>query len=81
MIPVTIVTGCFGSGKTALIQHLHKTGMLENAAVIVQESGEAGLLLDETKKDATVSWDSEQATIIIGRIFFFIAVLLSLSLF
>ena len=42
-IPVAIVTGFLGSGKTTLIRHLLETRALEDTLVIVSEFGEIGL--------------------------------------
>ena len=54
-IPVSIVTGFLGAGKTSLLNSLLKDPMLANAAVVVNEFGEIGLdhLLME-KSDDTV---------------------------
>ena len=54
-IPVSIVTGFLGAGKTSLLNGLLKDPLLSNAAVIVNEFGEIGLdhLLME-KSDDTV---------------------------
>lgn len=42
--PVTIITGCLGSGKTTLIQNiLSNKDYIENFAVIVNEFGQVGL--------------------------------------
>ena len=42
-IPVTIVTGFLGSGKTTIIRHLLADARYANAAVIVNELGEIGI--------------------------------------
>ena len=42
-IPVTIVTGFLGSGKTTIIRHLLADPRFANAAVIVNELGEIGI--------------------------------------
>ena len=43
LMPVTLVTGFLGSGKTTLIARLLRHPGLENTAVIVNEFGEVGL--------------------------------------
>ena len=42
-IPITIVTGFLGSGKTTIIRHLLADHRYANAAVIVNELGETGI--------------------------------------
>lgn len=42
-LPLTIVTGFLGSGKTTLIRHLLTEPRFANAAIIVNEFGEAGI--------------------------------------
>ena len=55
-IPVAIVTGFLGSGKTTLIRALLRDPGLEGTAVVVNEFGEAGLdhLLVESAREDTV---------------------------
>ncbi len=43
MIPVTLLTGFLGSGKTTVLNHLLKSSKLARAAVIVNEFGEIGI--------------------------------------
>lgn len=43
MIPVTILTGFLGSGKTTVLNHLLRQPGLEGAAVIINEFGAVGL--------------------------------------
>lgn len=43
MIPVTILTGFLGSGKTTVLNHLLRQPGMEGAAVIVNEFGAVGL--------------------------------------
>jgi G3E family GTPase len=50
-IPVTIVTGYLGSGKTTLINHLLSTEHGYKIAVIVNEFGEIGIDGDLIVKD------------------------------
>ena len=42
-IPVAILTGFLGSGKTSLLNTLLKDDMLSNAAVIINEFGDVSL--------------------------------------
>ncbi len=42
-IPVTVLSGFLGSGKTSLLSNALKCGALENTAVIVNEFGKIGL--------------------------------------
>jgi G3E family GTPase len=55
LLPVSVVTGFLGSGKTSLLNTLLKSPMLSNACVIINEFGEIGLdhLLVE-KSDETI---------------------------
>lgn len=43
MLPVTVITGFLGSGKTTLINHLVRDPAMANTAVLVNEFGEIGL--------------------------------------
>ncbi|MFM1843169.1 MAG: CobW GTPase involved in cobalt insertion for biosynthesis, partial [Cyanobacteriota bacterium] len=42
-IPVTVVTGFLGSGKTTLVRHLLKNTQGRRIAVLVNEFGEVGI--------------------------------------
>lgn len=55
LVPVSVLTGFLGSGKTSLLNTLLKSPMLSNACVIINEFGEIGLdhLLVE-KSDETI---------------------------
>jgi len=55
-IPVAVVTGFLGSGKTTLIRSLLRDPALEGTAVIVNEFGEIGLdhMLVETAEEDTI---------------------------
>ncbi len=55
-IPVTVVTGFLGSGKTTLINRLLRDPQLTDTAVIVNEFGEVGIdhLLVETASDGVI---------------------------
>jgi len=55
-IPVSIITGFLGAGKTTLINHLVKQPGMEETAVIINEFGEIGLdnLLVETAIENTL---------------------------
>jgi len=56
MLPVTIVTGFLGSGKTTLINGLLHDRLLDDAALIVNEFGDVGIdqLLVETSDDGII---------------------------
>lgn len=54
LIPVTIVTGCPGSGKTMLLNHILKADHGERIAVIENEFGESGI--DEEPPDPGPRW-------------------------
>jgi G3E family GTPase len=55
LVPVSVLTGFLGSGKTSLLNTLLKSPMLANACVVINEFGEIGLdhLLVE-KSDETI---------------------------
>ena len=59
-IPVTLVTGFLGSGKTTLVNAVLRSPSFANALVIVNEFGETGLdhLLMEAGEDQVVLLDS-----------------------
>lgn len=59
-IPVTIITGFLGSGKTTILNHLLRDPRLTDTAVIVNEFGEIGLdhLLVESAIDQIVLMDN-----------------------
>lgn len=59
-IPVTIVTGFLGSGKTTLIQRLLQTPEGANTAVVVNEFGEVGI-------DHALLRGSSDATVLLGN--------------
>ena len=59
-IPVTIVTGFLGSGKTTLIQRLLDTPEGANTAVVVNEFGEVGI-------DHALLRGSSDATVLLGN--------------
>jgi G3E family GTPase len=53
-LPVTVLTGFLGSGKTTVLARLLKNPQLQNTAIIVNEFGEVGLdheLLQRTDED------------------------------
>jgi G3E family GTPase len=60
LIPVTVLTGFLGSGKTSLLNTLLKDPMLADACVIINEFGEIGLdhLLVETSGETIVELSS-----------------------
>jgi len=55
-IPVTVVTGFLGSGKTTLIRELLRTPEGANTAIVINEFGEVGIddALMRASSDATV---------------------------
>ncbi|GAA0535017.1 G3E family GTPase [Rhizomicrobium palustre] len=60
-IPVTLLTGFLGSGKTTILNHLLQHPALANALVIINEFGEIGLdhaLLVHTNEDVVVEMSS-----------------------
>src|SRR5437667_6363164 len=59
-IPVTVVTGFLGSGKTTLIRELLATPQGANTAVIVNEYGEVGI-------DQALLRGSSDATVLLGN--------------
>jgi len=60
LIPVTIITGFLGSGKTTVLNHLLLDRELTDTAVVVNEFGEIGLdhLLVESARDQMVLMDN-----------------------
>ena len=53
-IPVTVLTGFLGSGKTTVLAHLLKNPSLSKTAIVVNEFGEVGLdhdLLEHSSED------------------------------
>jgi G3E family GTPase len=59
-IPLTILTGFLGSGKTTILNHFLRDPRLTDTAVIVNEFGEIGLdhLLVESALDQMVLMDN-----------------------
>jgi len=56
-IPVAVLTGFLGSGKTTLIRSLLRDPAFEGTAVVVNEFGEVGLdhlLVDAAEKEDTI---------------------------
>src|SRR5207302_8385812 len=60
LIPVTLLTGFLGSGKTTVLNHVLKQPEMAATAVIVNEFGEIGLdhLLDERSREDVVLLNS-----------------------
>jgi G3E family GTPase len=56
VIPVAVITGFLGAGKTSLLNFLLKDAMLANACVIINEFGDVGLdhLLVEKSDDTVI---------------------------
>ena len=60
-IPVSVLTGFLGSGKTTVLNHLAREGALARTLVLVNEFGEVGLdhhLLTRIDDDTLVAMDS-----------------------
>lgn len=60
-IPITVLTGFLGSGKTTVLRHLGQGGVLNRTLVLVNEFGEVGLdhdLLSPIDDDTLVAVDS-----------------------
>lgn len=60
-IPITVLTGFLGSGKTTVLDHLSRVGALERTLVLINEFGEVGLdheLLTPIDDDTLVAVDS-----------------------
>ena len=60
-IPVTVITGFLGSGKTTLIRHLLQNNQGRRIAVLVNEFGEIGID-GELLRDCQVCDDGEEVT-------------------
>lgn len=60
MIPIVVLTGFLGSGKTSLLNSMLKDPMLSNACVIINEFGEVGIdhLLVENSTENLVELSS-----------------------
>ena len=61
LIPITVLTGFLGSGKTTVLKHLAIEGVLDRTLVLVNEFGEVGLdhhLLTPIEDDTLVAVDS-----------------------
>ena len=60
-IPVTVLTGFLGSGKTTVLRHLGQIGALDRTLILVNEFGEVGLdheLLTPIDDDTMVAVNS-----------------------
>ncbi|MBC6476435.1 MAG: cobalamin biosynthesis protein CobW [Hormoscilla sp. GM7CHS1pb] len=62
-IPVTVITGFLGAGKTTTIRHLLKNNQGRRIAVVVNEFGEVGID-GELLRDCQVCDDAESANIV-----------------
>ena len=61
-IPISVLTGFLGSGKTTVLRHFARSGGLSRTLVLVNEFGEVGLdhhLLTPIDDDTLVALDSE----------------------
>jgi G3E family GTPase len=59
-IPVTVITGFLGAGKTTLVKHFLETPEGRGTAVLVNEFGEAGI-------DDALLRDSSEKTVLLGN--------------
>ena len=60
-VPVTILTGFLGSGKTTVLNHLLRQPSLADTVVIVNEFGAVGLdhlLIEQATQDAEIRYDA-----------------------
>ena len=60
-IPITVLTGFLGSGKTTVLRHLGQIGVLDRTLILVNEFGEVGLdheLLTPIDDDTMVAVNS-----------------------
>ncbi|MEC7106697.1 MAG: GTP-binding protein [Pseudomonadota bacterium] len=60
-IPITVLTGFLGSGKTTVLRHLGSLGVLQRTLILVNEFGEVGLdheLLTPIDDDTLVAVES-----------------------
>jgi G3E family GTPase len=60
LVPVSVITGFLGAGKTSLLNTLLKSPMLSNACVVINEFGDIGLdhLLVESSDETIVELSS-----------------------
>ena len=61
LIPISVLTGFLGSGKTTVLRHFARSGSLSRTLVLVNEFGEVGLdhhLLTPIDDDTLVALDS-----------------------
>jgi G3E family GTPase len=59
-VPVTVITGFLGAGKTTLVKHFLETPEGRGTAVLVNEFGEAGI-------DDALLRDSSEKTVLLGN--------------
>ncbi len=60
-VPVTVLTGFLGAGKTTILRHLAESGEFKRTLVLINEFGELGLdhhLLGYLNDDSVVLMDS-----------------------
>jgi G3E family GTPase len=58
-LPVTVITGFLGSGKTTLVNHILRNNQGIKTAVIVNEFGDVGIdsaLIVSTEHNQSPSW-------------------------
>ncbi len=63
-IPVTVITGFLGSGKTTLIRHLLQHNQGRRIAVMVNEFGELGIDGELIRSCQICPDDSDEANIV-----------------
>jgi hypothetical protein len=58
VIPVSVLTGFLGSGKTTMLGHLLRQPEFSRTAVVINEFGEIGSIMSSSKraKTASSSW-------------------------
>ena len=54
-VPITLITGYLGSGKTTLVNHILKNAKNHKCAVIVNDLGEVNIDADLIEKEGVVS--------------------------
>ena len=55
-IPITVLTGFLGSGKTTVLRHLGQIGALDRTLILVNEFGEVGWITSCSRPLTTTPW-------------------------